>query len=98
MRLKIEKLSGHMFAVMWYISEMDIRSTVAAASRKVLRDHSVSEAERVMRCRALKILGESFKAKGGSKSAGLGDIKSRMHQEMNGGAASDEYETEHVQC
>lgn len=100
MKRKIERLSGHMFAVMWYISEMDIRSTLASACRKVVRDHSVSDAERVMRCRALKLLGESFKAKGGSKSAGLGDIKNRMQQQMNGsgGGADDEYETEHVQC
>eukprot|EP01038_Epipyxis_sp_PR26KG_P010779 gene10779-14474_t len=81
-KAKIEKLSGHMFAVMWHITEIDIRSTLAKACRKVTHDHSVDEAIRLKRCKALKILGELFLEHGGTMAAGLGDVKSRM---MGGG-------------
>ena len=69
---------------------MDLRSTLASVCRKVLHDHAVSDAERLMRCRAMKLLGECFKAKGGTMSAGLSDLKLRMRQQMDGQDSSHE--------
>lgn len=84
---KIEKLSGHMFAVMWYVTEMDIRSTLHNVTRKVTLDHSVSDRERILRCEAMLLLGQLFLTHGGSAKAGLGDIKSRLKQHMRGPGA-----------
>lgn len=81
---KIEKLSGHMFAVMWYVTEMDIRGTLYNVTRKVTLDHSVSDRERILRCEAMLILGQLFLMHGGTAKAGLGDIKSRLKQHMRG--------------
>lgn len=36
------------------------------------------------RAKALKILGDLFISKGGSLAAGLGDVRSRLHSQMNG--------------
>mmetsp|Transcript_22556 Transcript_22556/g.45386 ORF Transcript_22556/g.45386 Transcript_22556/m.45386 type:complete len:612 (+) Transcript_22556:55-1890(+) len=89
LRQKVERLSGHMFAVMWYFTEMDIRSTLANVCFKALHDHSVSAEILLKRAKALKILGECFIAKGGSMAAGLGDIKMKLASQMNGGTAEE---------
>lgn len=39
--------------------------------------------------------GESFIAKGGSMAAGLGDVKTRLHNQMNGEGAGAEGKEEH---
>jgi hypothetical protein len=71
-----------MFAVMWYVTEMDIRSTLFAACRKVTRDKSVDEKSRLLRCQALKLIGEQFLKSGNSAEAGLKDIKNRLKDQM----------------
>lgn len=53
----------------------------------MLRDHSVSAEVLTKRAKALKLLGELFIAKGGSLAAGLGDVRSRLHNQMNGAGA-----------
>lgn len=68
-----------MFAVIWYVTEMDIRSTLANVCRKVTRDRGQSTDEILLqRCQALKLLGEYFLARGGSAETGLNDLKSRL--------------------
>lgn len=62
---------------------MDIRSTLANVCRKVTHDHSVSEAVRLERCKALKILGKIFMKHGGTLEAGLGDIRNKLASQMN---------------
>ena len=66
---------------------MDIRGTLANVCTKVLHDHSVSNDVLEHRARALKILGELFISKGGSMAAGLGDVKTRLHNQMSGAGA-----------
>mmetsp|Transcript_14246 Transcript_14246/g.19420 ORF Transcript_14246/g.19420 Transcript_14246/m.19420 type:complete len:188 (-) Transcript_14246:1003-1566(-) len=85
---KIEKLSGHMFAVMWHMTAMDIRSTLYHVCRKVTHDHGVDEATRTKRCKALKILGQEFVKRGGSLEAGLGDIKAKMSSQISTAASA----------
>ena len=41
------------------------------------------------RAKALKILGDLFISKGGSLAAGLGDVRSRLHNQMNGSQAAN---------
>ena len=76
----------------WYFTEMDIRSTLYNTCIKVLHDHSVSATVRTLRAQALKIVGELFISKGGTLAAGLGDIKSKLHNRMNGSTHSSESE------
>jgi len=93
LKQKMEKLAGHMFAVMWYVSESDIRQTLAAVCKRVILDHSVEDVVRLKRCKGLKLLGELFLKSGGSTAAGLNDMKQRVHQQMNpteAGANPDE--------
>jgi hypothetical protein len=83
MKAKVEKLSNHMFAVIWYVTEMDIRSTLAAVCRKVTRDKGPQSSDALLlkRCQALKLLGEYFLAHGGSAESGLNDLKARLKQQ-----------------
>lgn len=110
MKQKMEKLSDHMFTVMyvacyyfiysaynhillqnrWYITEMDIRSTLANVCRKVTHDHSVDDAMLLKRIKALKLLGEFFLKQGASTQDGLTDLKLRLKQQQGGGAAAKE--------
>jgi hypothetical protein len=36
LQAKMEELSGHMFTVMWHITEIDLRATLNAVCRKVV--------------------------------------------------------------
>ncbi len=77
----------------WYVSESDIRQTLAAVCKRVILDHSVEDVVRLKRCKGLKLLGELFLKSGGSTAAGLNDMKQRVHQQMNpteAGANPDE--------
>ena len=69
MKKRMAELGGHMFSVMWSVTQLDIRATLAKVGRKVTRDHSVDEASRHKRKLALRIMGETFiaeaKARGG---------------------------------
>lgn len=71
---------------------MDIRSTLAKVCYKVIHDHSVDEATRVKRCKALLILAKVYLSKAGTTEAGLGDIKARLAQQMN---AANQHSEEH---
>lgn len=82
-----EKLKVHMFSAMWHMSELDIRSTLAHATHKVFRDHSVSDEVRGQRVEGLLILGQAFEECGGSMEAGLGDIIARLGAQMGGPGA-----------
>lgn len=85
---KMEKLSGHMFAVIWYVTEMDIRSTLATVCKKVLLDQSVDGKTRMLRCKGLIVLGELFLANGRDVKEGLGEIKARMQAHMGAATSS----------
>ena len=61
---RLAELGAHMFTVMWTVSQLDIRSTLAKVGRRVTRDCSVDEATRNKRKSALKILGEEFSEAG----------------------------------
>lgn len=81
---KIEKLSGHMFTVMWHVTEYDIKTTLKNICRRVVRDGSVDEKARLLRVQGLKILGDLFIANGTSLLDGLKDLKDKMHHQMAG--------------
>ena len=82
LKKKMEEMSGHMLSVMWHVTELDIRSTLAKVCKKVTHDHSVDEATRVKRKNGLKLLGEAFIQNGIPYEKGLHDIKQRLQQQM----------------
>ena len=57
---------------------------------KVIHDHSVDEATRVKRCKALLVLAKVYLSRAGTTEAGLGDIKARLAQQMNAASAAHE--------
>jgi hypothetical protein len=69
------------------VTELDIRGTLGKVCYRVLHDHSVDDATRLKRCKAMMILGKLFLAHAGSTAAGLGDIKARLTQQMGGKGA-----------
>ncbi len=82
-----------MFAVIWYVTEMDIRSTLANVCRKVTRDKvNCTDAILMKRCQALKLLGEYFLARGGSAETGLNDLKARLKHQQQAAASEDKTE------
>jgi hypothetical protein len=66
--------------------------TLTNHNSQVLHDHSVSPEVLLKRTKALKILGDYFLSKGGSLAAGLGDMKARLHSQMNGAGVPAEAE------
>ena len=49
-----------MILILWRVTELDIRSTIATVCRKVTHDHSVDEKVLKLRLKALNILGEVY--------------------------------------
>jgi curved DNA-binding protein CbpA len=84
---KVEEISGQMFSMMWSVTEIDIRNTLAKVCHKAIHDHSVDESTRLLRLQALRILGEVFCKSGVSKEEGLKDLMSRLGLRGAGAAA-----------
>lgn len=83
LKKRVADLGSHIFSVMWNVSQLDIRQTLAKVGRKVTRDHSVDEATRNKRKVALKILGEAYMDRGLTFG---GSIDTALAQMMHGGA------------
>jgi len=79
---KMQDMSTHMFTAMWYMTEMDIRSTIAKVCVKVAHDHSVDEVARKSRVDAIGIIGELYVKCNGTVDAGLNDILNQMKQQQ----------------
>lgn len=77
-RAKISEMSGHMMAVMWHVTELDLRSTLAGVCKKVCHDRSVDEATRNRRKKALLLLGEVYMEHGSTTDEGLKELKNKF--------------------
>ena len=75
---KIAEMSGHMMAVMWHVTELDLRATLAGVCKKVCRDRSVDEATRTRRKKGLVVLGEMYMKFGSSTDAGLKELQHKF--------------------
>jgi curved DNA-binding protein CbpA len=90
-RQKIAEMSGHMMAVMWHVTELDLRATLAGVCKKVSRDRSVDEATRIKRKKGLIVLGEVYMTFGSSGGdAGLKELQSKFVAGQPPGSAGDE--------
>jgi len=85
---KIEDMSSHMISVMWHVTEIDIRMTLAKVCIKVCHDHSVNEAVRSQRLHALKALGEVYLSCGGPLDKGISEMIGKVKEMQSGGKAS----------
>ena len=79
------EMSLKMFTVMWAVTELDIRHTLAQVCKKVTHDHSVDGETRKLRMKGLELIGSVFIECGGSTEAGMGDIINRMTTANNQG-------------
>ena len=82
-KAKIAEMSGHMMAVMWHVTELDLRSTLAGICKKICRDRSVDEATRNRRKKGLLLLGEVYMQYGNPSDAGLKELRNKFA--MGGG-------------
>ena len=57
---KMAKTLHSVILIMWRVTELDIRSTVSKACRKVSHDHSVDEIALERRLRGLRIIGNAY--------------------------------------
>ena len=73
-----------MFTVMWAVSQLDIRATLARVSRRVTRDCSVDEASRNRRKYALKIFGEELCAAGRAAGGSVEQVMEAMLEQPLG--------------
>ena len=57
---KMSKTLNNVILIMWRVTELDIRSTIAKVCKKVTHDHSVDKVALQRRLRGLRIVGESY--------------------------------------
>lgn len=57
---KMQSTLKNMILILWRVTELDIRSTIAIVCRKVTHDHSVDDKVLQLRLKALNILGEVY--------------------------------------
>ena len=87
-KAKIAEMSGHMMAVMWHVTELDLRATLAGICKKICRDRSVDEATRNRRKKGLLLLGEVYMQYGNPSDAGLKELRNKFA--MGGGGGGPE--------
>merc|ERR1711871_1562159 len=81
---KVDELAGHMFNMMWSLTQMDIESTLVKVCRRVIRDNAVDERTRSLRTKLLLILGEEFMRYGVPSEKGISELLSKMTSAMAG--------------
>ena len=96
---KMEKTLNNVTLIMWRVTELDIRSTIAKVCKKVTHDHSVDDVARGRRMRGLQLIGESYtKLTPGNSSYGasaaevLEMMKPILAQAKGGAPPSEETE------
>ena len=70
-RAAIKNTTQSVLGLLWVYTKYDVKMTLTAACHKVIHDHSVSDQQRLLRTRALYILGEEYKKHGITPGAGL---------------------------
>ena len=84
-KAKIAEMSGHMMAVMWHVTELDLRATLAGICKKICHDRSVDEATRNRRKKGLLLLGEVYMQYGNPSDAGLKELRNKFVMGGGGG-------------
>lgn len=94
LKKKIENAQGHIFSVMWYMTAIDIESTLRKVCTKVTHDTFVPPDVRKKRKKALLLLGKIFcdrAAEHGSSGIDevLNNLTQQMQQQAGGGGVQD---------
>lgn len=83
LKKKIESAQGHIFSVMWYMTVIDIESTLRKACTKVTHDTFVEPAIRQKRKKALLLLGKIFCDRAAEHgSTGIDDLLNQLTKQM----------------
>jgi hypothetical protein len=92
LKKKIESAQGHIFSVMWYMTAIDIETTLRKVCTKVTHDTFVVPEIRKKRKKALLLLGKIFCDRAAEHgSTGIDDILNNLTQQMQqqaGGSAA----------
>eukprot|EP00602_Paraphysomonas_sp_CaronLab_P007527 CAMPEP_0185019430 /NCGR_PEP_ID=MMETSP1103-20130426/2045_1 /TAXON_ID=36769 /ORGANISM="Paraphysomonas bandaiensis, Strain Caron Lab Isolate" /LENGTH=553 /DNA_ID=CAMNT_0027549749 /DNA_START=109 /DNA_END=1770 /DNA_ORIENTATION=+ len=75
----IERAQGHVFSVMWYITSIDIESTLRKVCVKVTHDNFITPEARMRRKHGLIRLGQIFSRRG-AEHMGKGGIEEILNQ------------------
>lgn len=83
LKKKIENAQGHIFSVMWYMTAIDIESTLRKACTKVTHDTFVEPDVRKKRKKALLLLGKIFCDRAAEHgSTGIDEVLNNLTQQM----------------
>ena len=97
---KMEKTLNNVTLIMWRVTELDIRSTIAKICKKVTHDHSVDDVARGRRMRGLQLIGESYtkltpgNSSYGASAAEVLEMMKPILAQAQGGAPPPSEETE----
>lgn len=93
---KMAKTLNNVILIMWRVTELDIRSTIAKICKKVTHDHSVDDLARERRMRALQLIGESYikltpgNSSYGASAADVLEMMTPILQQAQGGAPPED--------
>lgn len=94
LKKKIESAQGHIFSVMWYMTAIDIESTLRKVCTKVTHDTFVEPEIRKKRKKALLLLGKIFCDRAAEHGcSGIDEVLSNLTQQMQqqgGGSVAQE--------
>lgn len=94
LKKKIESAQGHIFSVMWYMTAIDIESTLRKVCTKVTHDTFVEPEVRKKRKKALLLLGKIFCDRAAEHGcSGIDEVLSNLTQQMQqqgGGSVAQE--------
>jgi len=83
LKKKIESAQGHIFSVMWYMTAIDIESTLKKVCTKVTHDTYVEPDIRKKRKKALLLLGKIFCDRAAEHgSTGIDEVLNNLTQQM----------------
>ena len=93
---KMAKTLNNVILIMWRVTELDIRSTIAKICKKVTHDHSVDDLARERRMRGLQLIGESYikltpgNSSYGASAADVLEMMTPILQQAQGGAPPED--------
>lgn len=77
-RVATKDTTHNVLGLLWTYTKYDVKMTLTASCHKVMHDHSVSDQERLLRTRALYILGDEYSKQGVTAGAGINSFATQI--------------------
>jgi curved DNA-binding protein CbpA len=81
-RENVHVVSANVVTLLWHLTQMDVNSTLTKAIKKVLDDKNIPLEKRILRAKALYILGEELEACGKRNEADLGEFIAKIDKDI----------------